>query len=80
MRIIEFKMERPGLLNVGDEVRVEESQLQTLQGVVYYYTIYPALAMSNNIPSRDRLKTFEGKVVDIKVTESASFVYAEFSQ
>lgn len=79
MRTIEFKMERPGLLSIGDEVRVEESQLQTLQGIVYYYTIYPALAMSNNIPARNRLKTFEGRVIDIKTTESASFVYAEFS-
>ena len=78
MQTVEFKMERPGLLKVGDEVRVEESKLQTLQGVIYYYTIYPALAMSNNIPSRSRLKTDIGKVVEIKETESASFVYAEF--
>ena len=66
MRVIEFKMERPGLLNVGDEIDVEESQLQTLQGIVYYYTIYPALAMSNNIPARNKLKNFHRKVVDIK--------------
>ncbi len=78
MSVIEFKMERPGLLSVGDEVSVEESKLQTLQGLIYYYTIYPALAMSNNIPARNRLKTLEGKVIEIKETESASFVYAEF--
>lgn len=78
MQRVEFKMERPGLLKVGDEVTVEESKLQTLQGVIYYYTIYPALAMSNNIPSKDRLKTNKGVVVDIKETESASFVYANF--
>lgn len=80
MRVIEFKMERPGLLEVGDEIEVEESQLQTLQGVVYYYTIYPALAMSNNIPARNKLKNFHGKVVDIKSTESAAFVYGEFEE
>lgn len=80
MRVIEFKMERPGLLKVGDDVMVEESQLQTLQGVVYYYTISPALAMSNNIPARKRLKSLEGRVTDIKTTESASFVYVEFSE
>ena len=80
MRIIEFKMERPGLLNVGDEIDVEESQLQTLQGIIYYYTIYPALAMSNNIPARNKLKNFHGKVVDIKATESAAFVYGEFEE
>ena len=52
MKEIEFKMERPDLLHIGDKVEVEESQLVTLQGVVCYYTIIPALAMSNNIPYR----------------------------
>lgn len=80
MRLIEFKMERPGLLHEGDLIEVEESRLQTLQGVVYYYTIIPALAMSNNIPARDKLKHFSGKVTDIRQTESASFVTAEFEE
>ncbi len=80
MRTIEFKMERPGLLNVGDLIEVEESKLQTLQGAMYYYTISPALAMSNNIKSRDKLNTFNGRVTDIRQTESASFVTAEFDE
>ena len=54
-------MEREGLVKVGDEVQVDESELSTLQGVMYYYTIIPALAMSNNIPSRQRLKQLQGK-------------------
>lgn len=78
MRSIEFKMERPGLLKIGDDVEVEESKLQTLQGVMYYYTIVPALAMSNNIPARNKLQGFKGKVSDIRETESASFVMVEF--
>ena len=32
-------MEREGLVKVGDEVQVDESELSTLQGVMYYYTI-----------------------------------------
>lgn len=80
MRLIEFKMERPGLLNVGDSIEVEESRLQTLQGTVYYYTIIPALAMSNNIPAKNKLNHFQGKVTDIRKTESASFVMAEFEE
>jgi hypothetical protein len=80
MRTIEFKMEREGLVKVGDEVQVDESELSTLQGVMYYYTIIPALAMSNNIPSRQRLKQLRGKVSDVKVTESASFVYVDFNE
>lgn len=78
MRKMEFKMERPGLLNVGDEVEVDESKLQTLQGVIYYYTIIPALAMSNNIPARNKLTIFKGTVTSIRETESASFVEVSF--
>lgn len=80
MRSIEFKMERPGLLNIGDNIEVEESRLQTLQGTVYYYTIIPALAMSNNIPAKNKLNNFHGAVTDIRKTESASFVTAEFEE
>lgn len=80
MRRIEFKMERPGLLHIGDDIEVEESKLQTLQGVIYYYTIIPAIAMSNNIPAKDKLLSFRGKVVDIRTTESASFVMGEFEE
>ncbi len=80
MKEIEFKMERPDLLHVGDEVEVEESQLVTLQGVVCYYTIIPALAMSNNIPYRERLKILKGKVTAIRPYGSASFVMVEFEE
>lgn len=77
---IEFKMERDGLLVVGDEVDVEEEQLLTLQGMMVYYTIIPALAMSNNMPQSNGLKNFHGKVTDILPSESASFVTVEFEE
>ncbi len=80
MKEIEFKMERPDLLHIGDKVEVEESQLVTLQGVVCYYTIIPALAMSNNIPYRARLKNFKGTVTAIRPEGSAFFVMAEFDE
>lgn len=78
MREVEFKMEREGLLNVGDDVEVEEEQLLTLQGMMVYYTIIPALAMSNNIPYAERLTIFKGKVTKIVPNESASFVTVQF--
>ena len=75
---VEFKMEREGLLNVGDEVDVEEEKLLTLQGMMVYYTIIPALAMSNNMPQSKALKEFHGRVTKIVPSGSASFVTVEF--
>ena len=58
MRSMEFKMERPGLLHEGDEITVTEGVLPSN----YYYTIDPSLAMSGNIPFRERLKVRSGRV------------------
>ncbi len=51
-RSMDFRMSREGLLSIGDAVTLKESTLSTLAGTVYYYTIIPALAMSNNTPKR----------------------------
>ncbi|MCM1182384.1 MAG: hypothetical protein NC337_03305 [Roseburia sp.] len=69
MRQMEFKMERPGQVSEGDVVTVTESVLPSN----YYYTINPAVAMSGNIPFRDRLLAREGRVVS--VTENARGYY-----
>lgn len=47
-REMDFRMSRLGLLKEGDRVELYESFLNTLEGTMYYYTIEPALAMSNN--------------------------------
>lgn len=76
MRRMEFKMERPGFLEVGQQIHVTEGVLPSN----YYYTIDPALAMSANIPFRDRLQTKEGIVVDIVQNDRGFYVMAEFDE
>ena len=73
-RDVVFKMERPGLLETGQKVTVTEGVLPSS----YYYTIDPSLAMSANIPFRERLKTKEGTVVSIEENERGFYVVVSF--
>lgn len=76
MRRMEFKMERSGLLEIGQKITVTEGLLPSN----YYYTIDPSLAMSANIPFRDRLKSREGIVADIVENARGFYVTAEFDE
>ena len=71
-----FKMERPGLLETGQKVTVTEGVLPSN----YYYTIDPSLAMSANIPFRERFKVKKGTVVDVQENERGFYVTAEFEE
>lgn len=76
MRKMEFKMERPGLLETGQKITVTEGVLPSN----YYYTIDPSLAMSANIPFRDRLLSREGVVVAVEENARGFYVTAEFDE
>ena len=76
MRTMEFKMERQGLLKEDDHITVTEGLLPSN----YYYTIDPSLAMSGNIPFRERLKSREGKVISIIENERGFYVTVEFDE
>ena len=76
MRKLEFKMERQGLLEVGQTVTVTEGVLPSN----YYYTIDPSLAMSANSPFRYRLKSKEGKITNIVENPRGFYVTAEFDE
>lgn len=76
MREMEFKMEREGLVTVGQKVTVTEGILPTS----YYYTIDPSLAMSANYEFRQRLKTREGIVKSIDERPAGYYVIAEFDE
>ena len=71
MRREEFKMERTGLLEIGDVLPITEGKLPNS----YYYTLGKAYAMSANyVVSR------EGTVVDVKETPKGYFVTVEFDE
>jgi hypothetical protein len=76
MRTMEFKMERPGLLEEGQDVTITEGLLPSN----YYYTIDPSLAMSPNIPFRERLVSRSGKVTRIEENARGFYVTVEFDE
>ncbi|MBQ9122022.1 MAG: hypothetical protein IJY10_00850 [Lachnospiraceae bacterium] len=76
MRTMLFKMERPGLLEVGQKVTVTEGVLPSN----YYYTIDPALAMSGNIPFPERMLAREGVVTNIEENDRGFYVTAKFEE
>jgi len=76
MRYMEFKMERTGLLEVGQVLRITEGKLPTS----YYYTLGDAFAMSANYKFNERLTSKEGKVVDVIENEKGFYVTVEFDE
>lgn len=75
MRQVEFKMERQGLVSVGDQVTIIERE-----GVSYSYIIEPAVAMSGCFATRDRIKSREGIVKDIRENDRGFYVIVEFDE
>lgn len=69
-------MERTGLVEIGQVIPITEEKLPSS----YYYTLGKAYAMSANFPVGNRIKSKEGKVVDIKETEKGFFVTVEFNE
>ena len=76
MRLMEFKMEREGLVRPGDQIRVSEGVLPAS----WYYTIEPAIAMSANYNSRERLTVFDGIVREVRRDASGYTVVAAFEE
>ena len=74
-REIEFKMERQGLVEIGQEVEIREGNLPNS---VFYYVIEPAVAMSGNFPLGERLFARTGTVTDIKENARGFYVTVSF--
>ena len=47
--MVDFTMEREGLVKPGDRVELKEDRASTMSGMMYYYTIKDAIAMSSNL-------------------------------
>ena len=76
MREMRFKMERPGLVEVGQEVDVSES----ITPVNVNYMIEPAVAMSGLFRFTERLKSKKGIVKDIIQNDRGYYVTVEFDE
>lgn len=75
MREVEFKMERQGLVKVGDRIEITERD-----GVSYSYIIEPAIAMSGCYAVGDRIQSREGLIKDIRENERGFYVIVEFDE
>ena len=64
------------LVHEGDIVTVTEGVLPSN----YYYTIDPSLAMSGNVPFRERLMARSGKVLSVVENERGFYVTVEFDE
>ena len=71
---MEFKMERTGLLEVGDVLSITEYELPNS----YYYVLGRSYAMSGNYTTLQRISAKEGTVVDIKETPKGFYVSVEY--
>jgi len=76
MRLMQFKMERPGQVKEGDIVHITEGLLPSN----YYYIIDPAVAMSGNIPFTKRLKSSSGTVKAVEENARGYYVTVEFDE
>ena len=76
MRQERFKMERPGLLNIGDKVQISEFQSY----MNYSYIIEPAVAMSGCYKNSERIKAKTGVIKKIEHTPRGFMVTAEVEE
>ena len=69
-------MERKGLVEEGQEVRVTERA----NGSLYSYIVEPSVAMSGIYRSNQRLKSTTGVIREICETERGFYLIVEFEE
>lgn len=76
-RLMKFKMERPGQVEVGQVVDIREGYLPNS---VFYYVIEPAVAMSGNFSLGERLFAQTGTVTEITEEPRGFYVTVSFEE
>ena len=76
MRQEKFKMERQGLINVGDEIEISEYQ----SFMNYSYIIEPAVAMSGIYKTSERIHARQGVIKEIQHTDRGYYLIVEFEE
>ena len=76
MREEQFKMERKGLVEKGQEVKVTER----VNGSLYSYIVEPSVAMSGIFRSNQRIQSETGIINEIKETERGFYLVVGFDE
>ena len=76
MRQEKFKMERQGLVEEGQRVKVTER----VNGSLYSYVVEPAVAMSGIYRSNARIQSREGIIREIQQNDRGSYLLVEFEE
>lgn len=77
-QMVDFTMEREGLVKPGDKVELKEDQASTMAGLMYYYTIKPAVAMSSNL--KKPVAKLSGTVRKVEAQVSIFMVTVEIDE
>ena len=76
MRSEMFKMERKGLVEEGQEVKVTER----VNGSLYSYIVEPSVAMSGIYRSNQRIQADTGIIREIRETERGFYLLVGFEE
>ncbi|MEF9946212.1 MAG: hypothetical protein RR869_08315 [Lachnospiraceae bacterium] len=76
MREEKFKMERQGLVEVGQEINITER----VNGSLYSYVAEPSVAMSGIYRTLQRIQSKKGIIKEIQETDRGFYLIIEFDE
>lgn len=76
MRQEQFKMERQGLVEAGQTIKITERA----NGSLYSYVAEPSVAMSGIYRTTQRIRAKEGIIKEIRETDRGFYLIIEFEE